>query len=480
MTRKRAMADTVRPWLWGEVSVWRELGIVSADQSARILDLYESPTEVAERKRSVAVFALMGLAGLMVGVATLLLVGYNWQAMPDAVKLALLFGAILGAHGAGFGLRYHYNARTYSELGFFLGCLFYGVAIWQVAQIFHIQSHYPNGVWVWAVGTLIFALILDTPLLHVLFVALMAIWAGIEILGFQDLGIWLFGRWRAVPNGGYSLPFLVLPGLVWAYRKGSAKTAALYAPLLAWWVVLQPFAWRWGDGEGMVYLIGAAGGLFLLVAELHRADSRFGLVYRLYGVLLAAGALVPLSFYGFNEEMFRGGYGHRASLWAYGPLQGMIAGLTILILSIAVIALAAWLKRTYGREHTPVPDQMMAILRRQWVPVGIVLLMAVLPMATALLADVAVDHRSLLPTVAANVAMIVLSIWLMQVGLREELGTVFAAGVIYFLLWTVLRYIDLFADFGGMLGAAAMFLLCGAGLFSMAMVWKRRREKRHD
>ena len=55
----------------------------------------------------------------------------------------------------------------------------------------------------------------------------------------------------------------------------------------------------------------------------------------------------------------------------------------------------------------------------------------------------------------------------------------FAAGVLYFLTWTIFRYIDLFGERGGMLGAALMFFLCGAGLWALATFWGKRKEIRH-
>lgn len=468
---RRAIPDKMRAWLLGELDAWRGQGILSQDQSMRILDLYETPVEAADRKRSVALFTLMGLAAFMVGLAALLLIGYNWQAMPAAMKLAIIFGAIVATHAVGFYLRYYRGGRLWSEVVFFLGCLFYGVGIWQVAQIFHIQAHYPNGVWLWAVGVLLFALAMDTPLLHVLFVALTALWAGMEVLGFSDLGAWFFGRWLLLPNGAYSLPFLAAPGLVWAYRKGSAVTVALYAPLLAWWVVLQPIGWRWE--ENAVYFIGAVGALFLLIAQLHSRGSPLAVTYRLYGALLTAGVLVPLSFFDFNQWTVEHEY----------TTGGLVAGPVIVVLAAAVIALAAVLKRALAAEVASVPDQMMAILREQWLPVGLILFMAALPLLNTVLgaadpSSVLSDMAVLLPTVLANVGMIVLAIWLMRIGLHEDRGRPFAAGVIYFVLWTVLRYVDLFADFGGMLGASLMFFLCGAGLFGVAVYWRRRKEVR--
>ena len=131
-----------------------------------------------------------------------------------------------------------------------------------------------------------------------------------------------------------------------------------------------------------------------------------------------------------------------------------------------------------------IPDQMIEVVRRQWLPVGMVLLMAVLPLVNAIFGEAggagAASVLATLPvTVLANVAMIVLALWLMRIGLQEDRGRPFAAGVVYFLLWSVLRYVDLFADFGGMLGASLMFFICGAGLFGVAIYWRKRKEFRH-
>jgi len=43
----------------------------------------------------------------------------------------------------------------------------------------------------------------------------------------------------------------------------------------------------------------------------------------------------------------------------------------------------------------------------------------------------------------------------------------------------VLRYVDLFAEVGGMLGASVMFFLCGAVLFGVARFWAHRKEIAH-
>jgi uncharacterized membrane protein len=446
---KRAITAKQRAWLLEELSLWRRDALVSEPQAQRIADLYEGAEEMAERGRSRAVFILMAAAATLVGLAALLLIGYNWDQLSRWSKLAMVLGVIGVTHAAGFSLRYKRNAGVLSENVFFLGCLFYGAGIWLVAQVFHINAHYPDGVWWWAVGVLPFALCLETRLLHALLVGLLGLWAGMEVLNFGHLGGWLFGRSASLPNGAYSLPLLALPGIVWAYRKQSVPTLSLYVPLLAWWTVLQSFAWNVGTNP--IYFLGSVGALLLVVAESHAAGSRFAIPYRYYGSLLVGGALVPLSFYDLHK--------HLRGDWA--TLGGHPALLALLALAVVLVT------------HRTVP-------RRQAIPLGLALLMALLPLIDAAYFDSGGDQTAALsPTVLVNVAMVAGAFWLMQIGLQEDRGRPFGAGVLYFLLWAVLRYVDLFGDFGGMLGAAMMFFMCGGALFAVAKYWQGRKEVRY-
>jgi uncharacterized membrane protein len=460
---KRAITAKQRAWLLDELSLWRRHAIVSEQQAQRIADLYEGAGEMAERGRSRAVFVLMAAAATLVGLAALLLIGYNWDDLSRGTKLAIVLGTIAVTHGFGFTLRYKRNARALSETVFFLGCLFYGTGIWLIAQVFHINAHYPDGIWWWAVGVLPFALCLETRLLHALFVGLLALWAGQEVLNFGHLGGWLFGRWDFLPNGAYSLPLLALPGIVWSYRKQSVKTLGLYIPLLAWWTVLQAFAWKLDSNP--IYFVGAIGALMLVVAECHAAGSRFAIPYRYYGSLLVGGVLVPLSFYDFNR--------HLMPEWrALVIPPAVLAGVAVAIVLLTRTGRAS-------RDAASVSG-WMAFAGRQMIPLGISLLMVLLPAIAATGRDPsAAETAALLPTVLVNIAMVAGAFWLMQIGLREHRGRPFGAGVLYFLLWAVMRYVDLFGDFGGMLGAAMMFFMCGGALFGVARYWQGRREVRY-
>jgi hypothetical protein len=84
-------------------------------------------------------------------------------------------------------------------------------------------------------------------------------------------------------------------------------------------------------------------------------------------------------------------------------------------------------------------------------------------------------QNALVPTILANAGMIALGFWLIRLGLAEDRGRPFVAGVGYILLWSILRYIDLFGEYGGMLGAALMFFLCGGAFLGVALFWRKRK-----
>jgi uncharacterized membrane protein len=453
----REATQSQRDWLEAEIAVWRSIGLIDEKNAADLLGLYESRESYAARQQTKGQFTLMAVAALLVGLGVLLLIGYNWEQMPAPFKVTAIFGALIGTHAAAFGLRYHRGWRRASEVLFFLGCLFYGAAIALLAQIFHIESSNYDAIWWWAIGVLPFALLLDTILLHLLFAGLLALWLGFEVLSLQRL------IWWGVQSAGYSLPLLVAPGLWWAYRKRSAITVGIYVPVLAWWVVLLPIAWKLEANP--TFFIGAVGSLMLLVAGLHSPRSETAVPYRFYGIVLVGATLVVLSFHWFNEEMFN----HRSQFSKGG------VGQVILILILAAAALAAqFLLQTKlldraQRAQVSVVASVRHIVARQWLPLALLAVFALLGVLAA------TEIEPWVPTVAANIAMVVVALWLIRFGLTEDRGRAFAAGVFYLLLWTIIRYVDLFGTLGGMLGASLMFFLCGGVLTGVALYWRKRK-----
>jgi uncharacterized membrane-anchored protein/uncharacterized membrane protein len=469
---QQKIADSQRTWLMAAMAEWQTEGLLSSEQADRILARYETDEELSHRQRSRIVFVLLGMAAFLFWLAVFLVIGFNWEAMSRVAKLAVVLIAVAATHALGLFLRAQDRAPKLAELVSFLGCLLYGAGIWLVAQAFHIEAHYPDGVWWWAVGVLPFALCLDSLLCHLLFAVLLALWAGLEVFGFLHLSPWLlFGSWRW-SVAAETLPLLALPGLIWAHRKGSPVRVGLYVALLAWWVILQFVAS--GAESPIVFWIGSAGTVLLILAEAFPRGHAMAVPYRVWGVLLSAGTLILLSslvFWEYENQRRADWNDDSARSVAMAAFTEVVAILMPLVISVVVVLVT---KRGEGSAE----DRWREIVRRQGFPVGLGLCLALLAFWS--LAVVDTSAATLVPRIVANLAMLGLAIYLVRVGVREDRVRPFGAGIVYILIWAFVRYIDLFSDAGGMLGAAALFGLCGAGLVVVAQFWSRARAVRQE
>jgi uncharacterized membrane protein len=475
---KRLITEKNRAWLSEELKIWSSQGIVSDDHAARIWDLYLTPSQSAEQRHAWARFTLLSLAMLMMGLALLLVIGYNWQEIGRPLKLAIIFAAIFGSYATAFCLRYLRKAKLLSELFFFLGCSCYGSAIWLIAQIFNINCHYPDGVWYWALGVLPFALCLDTLLFHFLYAGLLVIWVGCETFGFSHPLDLLFSSWRIPLPASYSLPLMVLPGIVWAYRKGSPLTLTIYLAVVAWWIVLYPLCWQLRV-DPMCW-VAVLGGIFLMIALMHGPQNNMATPFYILGVAMVLVALVPLSF--ADYQCFSRSNVESTDLNIYSGIGFILAGL-VCALGLAYRAQKKSIRQS-GAAHS-FSSQLVSLA----IPLAIIGATGFLCIWHGMMNVHGIPYHTyyadsqlkwtypvLVPVIIVNVLMVGFAIWLMRIGMKEDRVNIFALGVAYFLLWAVLRYFDLFSGIGGMLGAAMLFLTCGVMLFGVARLWQRRKE----
>jgi hypothetical protein len=322
--------------------------------------------------------------------------------------------------------------------------------------VFNVNSTDFSGLWWWALGTLPFALILDGVLLHALIVGLLGLYL---LFSIRASGFLIHDSWRMLTNGHMSIPVISAIGLLWAYRQRSPRVVGLYVALFFWWTILQPFAWGYRDNP--VYFIGCIGCLLLIIAECHRERSPMAIPYRLYGVALVGGVLLPLSNLSFHSTI---------DVAEFSP--SILIEMTIVLSAcVLVVALAADFQRRACHSTGLTAQVSHGGGRRMLPPIFLATAMGAVAFWEVLV------HEPVIPTILANLAMLALAFWLIMLGLRQDRGRPFTAGVLYFLLWSINRYIDLFGDLGGMLGAAAMFFLCGAALFGLARFWQHRQSR---
>jgi uncharacterized membrane protein len=192
-------------WLRSEIERWTADEIISPDQADRLRQRYPAPADGPPW--GLLVFASAG--ALIIGLGVILLLAYNWNTIPKFGKLALVFASVIGAHVGGLVLyRQAGWQRRLGEAISLLGTMLFGAGIWLVAQIYHIDEHYPNGFLVWALGALALAWILESIPHALLATVLLAIWGGAEVFHFH------------VPNGrALALVAVGLVPLAWHMRS---------------------------------------------------------------------------------------------------------------------------------------------------------------------------------------------------------------------------------------------------------------------
>ena len=215
--RERAFLNRLQK----ELPDWVARGWATPENQSAILAHVEAQAATQTRMVPIAL-AVLGVLTFGAGVITFF--AANWDAMAKVLKLAVLFGGMWLAYGlGGYGLAAKTGgARVLGQALTLLGVVLFGANIMLIAQIYHIDSHYPNGVLLWALGALAvtYAAGLQAPAVAGLGLAIL--WSGMEVTDFNRFVHWPF----------LALWALFLPAILrgaWRYGAGVAM-----ATLIAW------------------------------------------------------------------------------------------------------------------------------------------------------------------------------------------------------------------------------------------------------
>jgi len=87
------MSDRIR-WLWEESKDWVAKGVISREQAERIRRLYSEPKTALPWGTIIFSGIGAGIAGLRI----ILLLAYNWHAIPRGGKLAIILAGVAGVN----------------------------------------------------------------------------------------------------------------------------------------------------------------------------------------------------------------------------------------------------------------------------------------------------------------------------------------------------------------------------------------------
>lgn len=430
-------------WLARQVPAWVDQRIIAPQQGVAILGQYEDEATLLGRRATRAFIALCALAVLMFAVGVILLSGHNWDLMTRPLKVALIFSMVAVTFIASV-TAYGRGRETVGEVLALLGTLLFGAAIWLLAQVYHLDAHYPAAMLWWGLGTLATAWLVGSRLCGISAVVLLTVWTGMEMFDF-DRANYLF------------LPLIGAAGLL-AYRLRSALVLGLVVFALLFYLVSVGEG-AWNLDERVFYLLALAGGAYFGAGLLTGEETRMGRMWQIGGVLALLIALIPPSF----EEFHLSSHAWRR----YDPAVLLVAIAAGVLLAVM---LAGFARRGRAAWRSDWPVVAAALLGFAGLVAGVLAMRGV---DFAVRGSEALAYRQSW-AMAFNLAMLLTAVWLIVRGVRMDRGLSFFAGVIYLLVLVLMRWMDLISD---MVSSAILFFLAGAVLLTTAYFWRKRQRR---
>ncbi len=443
-TQKKAPRRYLR-WLEKETGAWRESGIISAEQAGRILGSYTAVREGDERAgKMITVLAVLG--SVLLGVGVILFFAANWPVIPKWVKVTTIFAVILAAYMAGYRLAF--EKKSYPRVGhvlIFLGSLFYGAGIWLVAQIFHINAHYPNGILFWAVGILPMAAAAASVPILVLASLLLTLWTVFEQTQFNSLNL-LF------------LPLAFLTLALSCRQKSRPAAGFTLLGLVIWAAVACALSFRGDEAVLYIFLLAAAMGiLFFVVGRLQAVRGFYPFMkapFRLVGLLVFFLSLYVLTFSGLLRVLY---YNQRSiSLPVF--FIAVFSIVTAAAMASGGLALAA------GRWDLQQKSSLTLEAAMVFVSLTVLIFLAAFGPAAG---------RALF-LLTTNLLFFLAVIAVVITGYLGREAALVNIGLVFFVLDVIARYFDFFWD---MLNKSVFFMGGGLLLLAGGFLLERNRKK---
>ena len=172
--------------LKGDLEKWIAQGIISKINAEEIVKKLPS-SQTADRLPSV--IAVLGAVLICFGI--LAFVAANWYGIAKGARLALLAAGMWSAYGGAVVLQARGSLWLY-EAAVLVGVGFYAISIVLIAQMYHIDGHYPDAILMAGAGGLVAAWLARSTSALVMAIACITLWTGLEIIEFNVRFHWPF------------------------------------------------------------------------------------------------------------------------------------------------------------------------------------------------------------------------------------------------------------------------------------------------
>lgn len=445
MNSKRFYAKLVN-----ELPAWVAQGWVKQGDEQAILDYVASQHKGAPWLTYA--FSILGV--LLLGSGIITYFAANWGEIPRLLKLLILFGSMWLAYGAAWQALRGQHAPLLGQALLLLGTILFGTNIMLIAQIYHIDSHFPNGILLWSLGALLGAYLVRSQPMLVTAIVLAGLWTSLELGSF-----W----YRHAIHWPFLILWVAFLPLIYKYRFRPALQVAMLALLLWSLYSFVSDSLFWGSRDKLyliqvfflIYLALFILGMLFTTYERLKPFARIVQRYSLFTVLVCAYALTSPSV-------------QSRIIWVYSfaknpsrqPAGTGFLVVTFLALAI-VVALAFWHRARTGKAKQP------GYLK--WGQ-GLILAIVVLLLVNLFLAGVSGS----LVAIAFNLLLFAGLLWLIYAGMHSDDRFMVNSGFVFFGLTLLTRYFD---TFWTLLNRSYFFMIGGLILIAGGYLLERKRRQ---
>lgn len=428
-----------------ELPTWVERGWVKSGAERAIFEHVAS--QGGGTRYLTYAFSLLG--ALLLGTGVITYFAANWGLIPKPGKLTILFGAMWAAYAAaGYFLKDERSPNMGKSLLLFAVILF-GANIALVAQIYHIDAHFPNGILLWSLGALLVAYLLRSQPAFIAALVLAIFWTHAET------------DWpRREVHWSFLLLWAACLPLIYRTQWKPALHLALIGLLLWSLYSFIPIASHWPSGE-QLYLVQfyflAYLALFLLGMLFATYDrlASFAVNVQRYAIFATLVNALVLTFPGLHS-------GKR--YWMHDTAREAASRnwIALMIAALILVAVLALWHRARTKPH----GRPAYLVWGQW------LIAAIL---TLLLANLFLtgQHGGLV-ALAFNLLFFASLLWLLYAGMQREDRFMVNIAFVFFALVLLARYFD---TFWTLLNRSYFFMFGGLILLVGGYIMEHQRRR---
>jgi len=428
---------------------WVARGWIQSDQQQVILDYVASQ----HRATPWLTYAFSILGVLLLGSGVITYFAANWGDMPKLMKLLILFGSMWLAYGAAWHALRDEHAPLLGQALLLFGTIMFGANIMLIAQIYHIDSHFPNGILLWSVGALVGAYLIRSQPMLAAAIVLGWLWTTLEIDAF-----W----YRHGIHWPFLLLWLAFLPLIYRHRFRASLHLALIA-LLIWSVYnFTAYGGFWRNTSRLYliqdyFLIYLSVFLLGMIFATYERLAFFATTLQRYGVfaLMVSAYALTSPYLQTSKSLF---WHYRTSLRASAETGFLVS--TFIALAL-VVALSLWHRLRSSGSTRP------AYLKwGEWLIGAITLLILVNLFVGG-------GHGSAM-AIAFNLLYFTGLVWLIFAGMNTEDRFFINIGFVFFGITLLSRYFD---TFWTLLNRSYFFMLGGVVLIAGGYILERKRRQ---